>query len=274
MANAVNSRRQIVGTAENTAVDPTCPAPQKYQFKPVVWLGNEVEELPTLGGDRNGVAHGINENGDIVGESGACAAFNPNSGEHIQSLHAVLWEAGRVVDLGNLGGKGQILGHQAHAINNNLEVIGTSDYAGDKATHAFRWTKIAGMQDLGTLDGDAHSVGIAINDRGVITGISASADFSAIRAFVWHGGAMMDLNQLIPTKSALYLLTACSVNARGEIIGFAVDQKGNLHAYLAAPVVAGEGDFASGVSSAELSGAARSQMRSIGMGLVGRKAVR
>jgi probable HAF family extracellular repeat protein len=267
----VNARGQIAGTAENTTIDPACPAPQKYQFKPVVWLGNEVEELPTAAGDRNGFANGINENGDIVGASGNCAAFNTNLGIHLQPLHALLWEAGRMIDLGNLGGTGKVFGHAGHTINNNREVVGYSDFGGDKAVHAFRWTKIGGMQDLGTLGGDGHSIGIGLNDGGIITGISASPDFSAIRAFVWRGGMMTDLNQLIPATSSLYLLTACSVNARGEIIGFSVDQKGNLHGYLAAPIHAGEGDFATGLSSADLSPAARYRMRRLGLQLAGRK---
>jgi probable HAF family extracellular repeat protein len=127
------------------------------------------------------------------------------------------------------------------------------------------------MQDLGTLDGDGHSLGIGINDGGVITGISAAADFSKIRAFVWRGGVMTDLNQLIPATSALYLLTACSVNSRGEIIGFAVDPKGNLQGYLAAPVGAGEDYDATRVSPQEVSAEARSRVRSVGLGLAGRK---
>jgi uncharacterized membrane protein len=72
----VNGRGQIAGTAENTTLDPACPAPQEYQFKPVLWQGQEVVELPTAGGDRNGIAFDINENGEIVGASGNCAAYN------------------------------------------------------------------------------------------------------------------------------------------------------------------------------------------------------
>ena len=270
-AYSVNARGQISGAAENRTVDPACPAPQKYQFKPVLWQGDEVQELPTIGGDLNGFANGLNDNGDIVGASGSCVAFNPDTGLHMQPLHALLWQAGRMTDLGNLGGAGLVMGHFAHTINNNDEVTGWSDVAGDRAVHAFRWTKIGGMEDLGTLDGDGHSVGIGINDGGVITGISISPDFSALRAFVWRGGLMMDLNQLIPATSALYLLTACSVNARGEIIGFAVEAKGNTHASLAAPVSAGEDNFATGLSVAELSAAARNRMRSFGLGLAARK---
>jgi len=273
VAYAVNARGQIAGAAENRTLDPTCPSPQKYQFKPVFWHGTQVEELPTAGGDRNGTAVAINENGDIVGASGNCVGFSPNSLQYLQPLHALLWEAGGMIDLGNLGGTGRILGHSTHQINNNREVVGTSDVAGDRAGHAFRWTKIGGMQDLGTLEGDGHSVGLGLNDGGVVTGISAAPDFSTLRAFVWRGGVMMDLNQLIPATSSLYLLSACSVNARGEIIGFAVDHTGNVHGYLAAPVRAGDDDdFAVGVSAAKLSTAARNRMRSVGLALVGGKA--
>jgi probable HAF family extracellular repeat protein len=267
VANAVNARGQIAGTAENTTLDPACPSPQKYQFKPVLWQGGEVAELPTVGGDRNGVAHSINENGDIVGGSGACGAYDPNLQLLLKPVHALLWEAGRVIDLGNLGGKGQITGHFARTINNRGEVIGYSDIAGDQATHAFRWTRITGMQDLGTLAGDGYSLGLGINDQGVITGISIAPDFSSFRAFAWRGGVMMDLNQLIPATSALYLLSACSINARGEIIGLAVDSNGNMHGYLAAPVDAGQDNFETGISPLSLSAAARDRMRRVGRSL-------
>jgi probable HAF family extracellular repeat protein len=273
-ANAVNSRGQIAGATENTIIDPACPSPQKYQFKPVLWQGEDVEELPTAGSDRNGLAQGVNENGDLVGASGSCTGFNPDTGLHMQPLHALLWQAGRMVDLGNLGGMGLIMGHFAHTINNIGEVVGWSDVVGDQAVHAFRWTMLGGMEDLGTLAGDGHSVGIGLNDGGVITGISIAPDFSSIRAFVWSGGAMTDLNQLIPATSALYLLTACSVNARGEITGFAVDSQGNLHGYLAEPVSAVEDGVALGVSELKLSDAARERMRRVGRGLAGRKAFR
>jgi probable HAF family extracellular repeat protein len=169
MARAVNTRGQITGTAENTTLDPACPSPQKYQFKPVLWQGEDVVELPTVGGDGNGFAQGINENGEIVGASGNCVAYNPKTLHMLQPLHALLWEAGRVVDLGNLGGA---VGHSARTINNNSEVVGSSNIAGDKASHAFRWTRNTGMQDLGTVAGDGNSSGLGINDQGVITGIS------------------------------------------------------------------------------------------------------
>ncbi|HEY3837525.1 MAG TPA: hypothetical protein VGL72_13175 [Bryobacteraceae bacterium] len=266
IAKAVNNRGQIVGTAENTALDPTCTAPQMYQFKPVLWQGAEVQELPTAAGDSSGIAYGVSENGVIAGGSGSCAPFDPNNLWYFHPLHALLWETGRTVDLGNLGGQGQFMGNFARLVNNLGEAVGWSDIGGDQATHAFRWTPNTGMQDLGTLSGDGHSIGLAINDQGVITGISIAPDFSSLRAMVWRGGVMSDLNQLVPAMSSLYLLTACSINSRGEITGFAVDSSGNLHGYLVTPIAAGEADFeVMGVSTSTLSDAARNRMRRFGM---------
>jgi hypothetical protein len=101
----------------------------------------------------------------------------------------------------------------------------------------------------------------------MITGVSIAPDFSSVRAFVWHGGVMTDLNQLVPGMSSLYLLTACSINARGEITGVAADMKGNPHAYLAVPLGAGEDELEMGASPVKLSSdASRDLMRRVGLG--------
>lgn len=68
-----------------------------------------------------------------------------------------------------------------------------------------------------------------------MAGISLDANFNP-RAFVWQNGVMTDLNTVIPTDSTLYLLVACSINAKGQIVGFAVDTITNeIHGYLATP---------------------------------------
>jgi probable HAF family extracellular repeat protein len=239
VANMINTRGQIAGEAENATIDPSCPSPQVYQFKPVLWQSGDVEELPTAGGDPNGVALAINQAGQIVGASGACATFSQTLLVNLQPLHALLWEAGKVIDLGSLGGTGHGNGIVALNLNNLGEVVGASDLAGDKVSHAFLWTRLTGMQDLGTLDGDVISAALAINDSGVITGVSLDADFN-LRAFVRRDGVMTDVNTLIPANSPLYLLLACSINAAGEITGLAVNpDTGDLHAYVATPATGG-----------------------------------
>ena len=46
---------------------------------------------------------------------------------------------------------------------------------------------------------------------------------------------MTDLNALIPAGSPLFLMEACSINSRGEIVGLAQTTTGELHGYLLIP---------------------------------------
>jgi len=65
--------------------------------------------------------------------------------------------------------------------------------------------------------------------------VSLDASFNP-RAFLWQNHAMTDLNTLVPANSPLFLITACSINSSGEIIGIAVEKSsGNVHGYLAIP---------------------------------------
>lgn len=233
-AASINSKGQVVGFAETNTPDPACPGPQKLQFEPVVWENGQVHQLPTVSGDADGLAIANNENGQAAGSSGICVAFNPSFLNSLQPLHAILWENGKATDLGNLGGTGHGLGIQAVNLNNNGQVVGSSDLPGDTAAHAFLWSKETGMQDLGVLPGDAYSAAIGINDAGIVTGLSLDANFNP-RAFIRINGVMTDLNTLIAGGSSLYMLTACSINADGQIIGYAVDKNNEIHGYVASP---------------------------------------
>jgi probable HAF family extracellular repeat protein len=235
VAMAISNRGEVAGFAENSTPDPGCPAPQVLHFKPVVWEKGVIHKLPTFGGDPDGVAEQINDNGQVVGGSGTCATFNSNFLYNLVPVHALLWEKGNATDLGNLGGKtGQAGGNIAYDINDQGQVVGNSDLPGDTTFHAFLWTKRTGMQDLGTLSGDVASVSISINDAGSVVGASADASFNP-RAFLWEKGVMNDLNTLIAGDSPLYLLTGCSINSRGEITGLGLTSAGEIHTYLAIP---------------------------------------
>ncbi len=232
VANAINNRGSIAGSAENTTPDPNCPAPQVLQFKPVIWENGKIHELPTFPGDADGLAFGINDNGQVVGASGRCAAFDPIGNTDLLAVHALLWQNGTVTDLGNLGGE---IGNSAAGINSKGQVVGSSDLRGDQTFHAFLWTQATGIQDLGAFPGDVNSVALGINERGEVVGISLDANFTP-RAVLWENGVPIDLNALIPAKSGLTLQLAESINSRGEIIGFGQTSAGDTHAYLATPV--------------------------------------
>lgn len=234
-ANAINNWGKVGGFAENSTPDSGCPAPQILQFKPAVWEKGVIHRLPTVGGDPDGVVYNLNDNGQVVGASGTCTTFNPNFLNNLLAVHALLWENGKATDLGDLGGQtGQAGGNAAYDVNNRGEVVGGSDLAGDTTFHAFLWTRKTGMQDLGTLSGDLASNGISINAGGSVVGVSLDANFNP-RAFLWEKRVMTDLNTLVAGDSPLYLLTACSINSRGEITGLGLTSTGEIHTYLATP---------------------------------------
>jgi probable HAF family extracellular repeat protein len=218
----INNRGQATGLAENTTPDPTCVAPQVLQFKPVIWEKGEVQELPTLSGDPDGVAGAMNDQGQAVGWSGTCS----------DQLHVALWQNGTVTDLGNLGGTKN---NTAGDINNQGQVVGLSDLPGDTTYHAFLWTKDSGIRDLGTLPGDFSSLLFGINNKGQAAGFSCDINGNC-RAVLWQNGEMTDLNTLIPAGSPLYLLGGIDINSRGQIVGFALQiSSSEVHAFLATP---------------------------------------
>jgi probable HAF family extracellular repeat protein len=240
VANVINSSGEVVGLAENTTLDKTCPAydpsmgqTQKLQTEPVTWIHGQIHQLPTLGGDPDGEALAINESGEAAGTSGDCGPFNPALLVYIQPVHAILWKYGKPIDLGSLGGAS---GNVALGINNQGEVVGGSDVAGDTTSHGFLWTKeTERMQDLAPFGSDVFSTALAINDGGGVVGVSVD-DQNNPRAVSWEHGVPVDLNNRIPNISTLHLLLACSINSLGQIVGLAVDTTTGLtHGYLATP---------------------------------------
>jgi probable HAF family extracellular repeat protein len=227
-AFGLNNRGQVAGEAETNVAEPTCVSPQVLQFKPVIWDRNGVHELQIYPGDRVGAALAVNDRGETVGWSGTCA---PGYGVHETFVHALLWREGKMIDIGNLGGKTNVV---ASDINNRGQVTGYSNLAGDVTHHAFLW-QAGVMTDLGTLAGDVSSDASDLNELGQVVGASQDASGNP-RAFLWRRGTMTDLNELVPTDSPLFLMAGGVINSRSEITGVAL-LKGTteIHAFLATP---------------------------------------
>jgi probable HAF family extracellular repeat protein len=238
VAASVNNLGQVVGWAETAVHDPTCAPPQVLQFEAVIWGPGkgEIQQLPGLGDDPDTAATAINDHRQVVGISGICQ----NAVGALSAKHAVLWQDGQAIDLGNIGGHGW---NTPTFINNQGQVVGFANQSGDLINgqlalkfHAFLWTRERGMRDLGTLPGDAISEALGINESGQVVGVSYGAGFSHPRAFLWQDGAMMDLNSLIPAGSTLTLEVAGDINDRGEITGTAFDSSTKTSpAFLAIP---------------------------------------
>src|ERR1035438_8447411 len=123
LANQINGSGAVAGVAENATPDATCPSgsPRKLQFKPVFWQDGYVRELPTYPGDPDGIVgeHAINDRGQVAGASGECAAFSPIFLTNLQPLHALLWEDGKAIDLGTLGGTGHGIDRKSTRLNSS-----------------------------------------------------------------------------------------------------------------------------------------------------------
>jgi probable HAF family extracellular repeat protein len=245
----INNRGKVAGYAETSTRDAECPTkvaangtgPQVLDFEAVIWnpKRNHVRELPPLLGDSVGIAAWVNDKGETVGTSGRCA--NTVIPPFVVGPHAVLWDRdGSVTNLGSLGGTANpalLIGNVAFAINNRGQVVGISTLAGNLIVHPFLWTREHGMHDLCAACSDQTIAALAMNDDGDVVGASTSGNLLTGTPFaaIFKDGAAVDLNRLVPANTSLYLLTAFSINNKGEIAGFGVTQAGKLHAFIARP---------------------------------------
>ena len=243
----INNRGQIIGIAENSVHDPSCPTqpaingsgPLTLDFEAVLWGGGprQIRELGPLPGDSVGMAFSINDLGQAVGGSGSCAdSLLPGLAV---TPHAVLWENGTVTDMGNLGGSVNTgipgIGTIALSINNRGQAVGAAALPGNTTGHAFLWSKKLGhMLDLGTIPGDVVSAALGINDEGNVVGASSDSDGNP-RAFLFSKGTMRDLNSLVPPDAPIYMLIPYAINSEGQVAGFGVTGTGEIHGFLASP---------------------------------------
>ncbi len=227
-ASAINNSGQVAGYAENGVADSTCP--QGFvNFMvdlPVMWDNGIATALPTINGDPDGVAFGINDRGQAVGYSGTCTSAN----------YAVVWQNGIATKLPDLGDPGAI----AFAINNHNQVVGQAVNS-DGTALATIWQNRTAAALGGLLPGDVSSFATSINNRGQAVGSSFDSRGNWSHGLLWQDGKMIDLNSVFPASSNLYVVSASNINESGQIAGMAVDMSEShgeiiVHAFLATPV--------------------------------------
>ncbi len=230
-ASAINNRGQIAGYAENGIADSTCPpnTTNNRIVLPVLWEKGKAKALPTVGSDPDGVAFGINNQGQATGYSGTCTLPN-----------AVLWENGTATQLPVLGVPGAL----GNGINDQGQIIGQVVSADGATVYAALWQNQA-ITNLYTLPGDVSSLGEGINNQGQAVGSTQDSSGDWSHAFIYQNGVMTDLNTLFPASSNLYATMANEINERGQISGMAIvltgPHAGDIHAFLATPVNASVG---------------------------------
>ena len=170
-ATGINATGQVAGYSSitgNTAIHATR------------WTGTTAQDLGTLGGSSS-LGYDINDFGQVTGYSN----LTGNSADH-----AVRWTGTTPTDLGTLGGSSSY----GNDINDSGQVAGWA-FTLSNAKHAVLWTGTT-PTDLGTLGGSL-SAAYALNNAGDVIGLSYLAGDTVTHAFLYTGGTMYDLNDLI-----------------------------------------------------------------------------
>jgi probable HAF family extracellular repeat protein len=274
IAFAVNNFGQVAGGASNKIADSNASFffPAATQVHAVLWKNGEMMDLGTLGEGTDSMAYNVNELGQVAGMSFTNNTINATTG--LPTVDIFLWENGKMIDLGTLGGvesilselnnKGQIAGYSnlegdmtthpvigdrtgmkdlgtfggdngtANWLNDEGQVVGTADFPGDVIHHAFIWQDGV-MTDLGTVDGDGCSNGVGINSLAEAVGTSTDCHGSVLHLFLWERGSMLNLSGLILLGSDVIFNDPTFINDRGEIAGNGVLPNGDQHAVLLIP---------------------------------------
>lgn len=151
IALVINNRGQAVGDTGDCA----------GAIHGVLWENGTAFSLPDLGA--GAVAHGINDQGQIVGLVGSADGT---------TVYGALWQNGALTNLRTLPGDFAAL---ATGINNRGQVVGSTLDSGFNWSHGFIWQDDM-MTDLNTLFPASSNLYVTmankINERGQISGMA------------------------------------------------------------------------------------------------------
>lgn len=191
------------------------------RFQAFLYDGGTIRNLGSLAGDSH--AYDINNVGQVVGLS-----FTSLSND---TYHAFIYADGNMADIGTLGG----IFSSASRINSLGQVVGYSGIGGDRyATHAFLFSS-GTMTDLTTLGGSSSGAS-GINDSGQIVGWSTIVGDEMAHGFLFEGGRMLDVNDLIDPQIGWTVRAASDINASGQISASGCNLRGECHALLLTPI--------------------------------------
>ena len=215
---SINSRGWVTGQSLNGIADPVLSSPE---YRAVLWKGNEIVDLGTLGGHSFVIGIHVNDSGQVVGisDNGVADPFSI-FGIAVQ-LRTFLWQDGAIRDIGSLGGPDTIPGASCSGQPHDV-VVGASctSFTSNASTgiptiDPFLW-KSGKMIDLGNLGGTLSLGAQCANHRGQIIGQSNLTGDAMSHAFSWEDGVMTDLGTLGGDNSE-----AIWLNDAGVVVGSA-----------------------------------------------------
>ncbi|UCE59897.1 MAG: hypothetical protein JSU63_20935 [Phycisphaerales bacterium] len=235
-ARDINNLSQVVGQSNDA----------DGNIRAFRWdAGNGMRDLGTLGGD-TAIAYGINDDAQIVGQAQTDSATHAfiyandtmsdlGTTEYFQSgafevsdsgmavgtylawgydQQAFISDNGTFIDLGSP----LLSGSRAVAINGEGLVTGFSWGLGEYKSFLYACGTTI---DLGAIDGFPKTYAWDMNDSGQIVGYASTSDGTLSHAFLYTGGNLYDLNDLLETEHSWeYLTVAFAINNVGQIAGY------------------------------------------------------
>ncbi len=208
VAYAINESAQIVGVSDTGSAN--------HAF---LYSDGTMTNLGILDYNQSG-AFDINDLGQVAGTYFIDGSF--------QEAFVYVVDNGVLIDLGSP----LLSASRAWAINNDGLVAGYSWGGGENRSFLYACGVTV---DLGTVEGFPDVFAWGMNDRGQVVGYVTSADGIVSHAFIYTGGRLRDLNDLlVPGHGWDRVTVAFDVNNTGQITGYG-RINGQVRAFLMAP---------------------------------------
>ncbi len=213
-ANDINDSGMIVGKWVNNFLG-------RQAF---VWQDGVMLDLAADLGTENSEAHGVGEDGSVVGWMGT---------DYLDDGQAFLWKDGVVTPFANPARTPWSAGE---AINSSGTIVGWGITNG--FTSPIMWEDGA-PQVLETFPEFELTAAADINDDGVVVGTAGLPE--AFNGVLWRDGEIVNLNDLVPPE--LHVTLASGINQHGQIAAHGKDEDGDFIAMRLTPVPGPLGDL-------------------------------
>lgn len=215
-ANGINDRGQIVGWAETKSG-------ATHAF---LWENGHMRDLGVPPGSDNSAAEAITNSGLVAGEA---SKKLPGVGWTPRPGHVVVWQNGRIADLGVPWNPSPDAATGVVALNERGEIVVTTadEYVGANGRVSTERSFLWDGRSLRVLPPrSVRSEAVEINESGQVVGWTYRSEF---RAVIWQRGQV----RLLPLPPGRRGAFSSAINDKGEVVGYAWnDREVDNHAML------------------------------------------